>query len=730
MSQVEVQKETNLKEYLWILRKRKWTLIAFLVIMVAAVTIASFKMKPVYQATTQLMIERENPNILSFEEVMALDTSNTDYYQTQYKILKSRSLAKRVINVLGLADYPEFSLDNKQSLWTLFKNWMQKWFSPIEEEQEIVDTEPLLIDEFLKRITIEPVRNSRLVNILAEAENPELATKMANTLAQQYIDQNMEINLFASQQAVKWLMDKIEGFRKKVEESELALQKYKEQNNIVSLEKRQNIVLQKLSELNTKVMEAKTRRIELETRYNQLMQFSKNPEMMESIPAVVNNDLIRKVKTEQVELERNYSELSKRYKSKHPKIVRLKSQLALLKQKIASEVNKVVNGIKMEYEVAKSRENSLNNSLDMLKKEVLAMNQKGIQYGILQREAESNKEMYNVLMKRLKETNLTGGLKSSNIRIVDKAEVPLVPVRPKIKLNILLSAGLGLLLGTALVFFFEYMDNTVKTTDDIERYIKLPLLGPIMVMKSKNGTVPETITYSDPKSTISEAYRTIRTGVIFSSTDHQQRSLLVTSAEPKEGKTVISCNLAITMAQAGNRVLLIDADMRKPRIHKVFGLDNSVGLSSLLVGQGKLKHAVQKSPIPNLMLLTSGPIPPNPSELLGSEQMKKLLASMKEGFDRIVIDSPPTVAVTDSTILGNMVDQVLLVVSSGQTSREVVARCKQIFNDVQAQLLGVVLNNFNVRHRDYYYSKYYYYYNYNYGDDKQRKSRKRAEAVT
>ncbi len=721
MNQAEEQKETHLKEYIWILKKRKWTLITFLLIIVFVVTVGSFKMKPIYRATTQLLIEKENPNILSFEEVMQLDTSNSDYYQTQYKILVSRSLARRVINKLDLANQPEFMPDEPGLLGKL-KQWLQRSFRIALSKEEIsaAEAESALVNEFLERIIITPIKNSRLVDISAEAQDPALAAAMANSIAQGYIDQNMETNLVASQQAVKWLMGRIGGLRQKVEKSELSLQKYKEQQNIISLEKRQNIVLQKLSELSSKVIEAKTNRIELETIYNQLLQLYKKPEMIESMPAVINNELIRKVKSEYVELQREYSDISKRYKSRHPKILRLKSQLSLLKQKIASEVDKIANSMKIEYEVSKARERSLNSSLEMLKKEALAMNQKGIKYGALQRELESNKEMYNILLKRLKETNLTGGLISSNIRIIDKAEIPIKPVRPKIKLNILLSVVLGLLFGGGLSFFFEYLDNTVKTTDDIERYINLPLLGLIPAIKSKNGIVPESITNDAPKSTFSEAYRSIRTGVIFSSTDQQQRSLLVTSAEPREGKTVTACNLAISMAQAGNRVLLVDADMRKPRIHKVFGLDDSVGLSSLLVGQGELKQAVQESKIANLSVLPCGHIPPNPAELLGSAEMKQLLAKLEQEFDRVIIDSPPTIAVTDSTILSNLTHQSLLVVSSGRASRDVVVRCKQMLAGKQAKLLGVVLNNFDVKHGDYYHSKYYYYNYYYYGKDKEK----------
>ncbi len=700
MSRLEEYKETHLKEYLWIIKKRKWTLITFFLIMVTMVTIGSFKMDPIYRATTELLIEKENPNILSFEQVMKLDTSTTDYYQTQYMILKSRSLAKRVISKLNLAEHPEFSPE--EAPWLL---WLKDTLKLDLSADEIgaAEAEVGLVNEFLERIIVTPVKNSRLVNVSAETKDPVLAAEIANAVAQGYIEQNMETNLMASKQAVEWLMDRIEGLRNKVEESELSLQKYKEQNHIISLEKRQSIVLQKLSELSSKVIEAKGNRIELETIYNQLLLLNKNPEMIESMPAVINNELIMKVKTEYVELQRDYSEISKRYKANHPKMVRLKSQLSLLEQKLASEVNKISNSMKIEYEVSKARESSLNDSLEDLKIEALAMNQKGIKYGVLQREKESNQEIYNILLKRLKETDLNVGLISSNIRIIDKAEIPIRPVRPDKKLNILLSIVLGLLLGVGLSFFFEYLDNTVKTTDDVERYINLPLLGLIPALKSKNGIVPESITNDAPKSTFSEAYRTVRTGIIFSSTDQNQRSLLITSAEPKEGKTMTACNLAISLAQAGNRVLLVDADMRKPKIHKVFGLDNSVGLSSLLIGQGEYKQAIQQSKIAGLMILPCGHIPPNPSELLGSELMKKLLAEFEGDFDRIIIDSPPTIAVTDSTILSNMTHQSLLVVSSGRASRDVVLRCKQILADKQAKLLGVVLNNFDVKHGDYYY---------------------------
>ncbi len=606
---------------------------------------------------------------------------------------------------------------------------LAKQFKGLKITQNKTDLVDELLDDY---IIIEPVRNSRLVDISVESHDAALSADIANTLAGQYIDQNMELNLFASKQAGSWLLDRIGELRKKVEVSELALQKYKEQTNILSLEKRQSIILQKVSEINTKVIEAKTNRIELETRYQQLAQLSKHPGMIESLPAVINNELIREVKSEYVKSQREYSDLSKRYKHKHPKIIRSKSQVELLKNKIALEVDKIVNSIKIEYEVAKSREKSLDNSLDVLKKEALKMNQKGIKYGVLNREVNSNKEMYNILLKRLKETNLSGGLKNSNIRVIDIAEMPILPIRPNIGLNLLLALALGSITGIGMAFFFEYMDNTVKSAEDIERFIKLPLLGSISIIKQKNGNQPEKIAALDSKSTISEAYRALRTGVIFSSTNNQHKTLLITSAEPREGKTVTACNLAITMAQMGSKVLLIDSDMRKPRLHKVFGVDNSVGLSSLLVGQSSLHEAVYQTQISNLMILPCGPIPPNPSELLVSKGMQNLIKELKGKFDRIILDSPPTVAVTDSTILSNICDQLLLVVSCGKTTREVISRCKKLLSNKGAQLLGIVLNNFDIKHRDHYYSKYYYYYNYSYennGRKKKRRPRRKAEAV-
>ena len=406
-------------------------------------------------------------------------------------------------------------------------------------------------------------------------------------------------------------------------------------------------------------------------------------------------DLIETLKEKQVVLETQLAELSKRYKDKHPKMIRMKAELQSVKEK-----------------------------LDYHTTEILCLNRKAIQYGTLRREAESNREMYNILLKRAKETSLSEGLQTGNIRVVDPAEVPVKPFRPRKKLNILLSSIIGLIGGIGLAFFFEYLDNTIKTPDDVEHYIKLPFLGFVPRTKEKvaDPKTVDLISHEEPRSTISEAYRSIRTAIMFSSSEKPVKSILVTSAGPQEGKTTNVINLAITMAQAGDKVLLVDTDMRRPRIHKTFAYDNSKGLTNYLVGNAEIESVIQHTSMPELSILPCGPIPPNPSELLISDRMKQLIKQVNGQFDKILFDSPPIAAVTDAVILANMADGVVQVIHNGKTNCNVILAGKEKLLGAKAKILGVILNNVDTSRENYY---YYYYHHYYYGEDG-KKSKKRT----
>lgn len=740
------EEQIDLRDYLRVILKRKWTILTVFAVIVITVTLHAFTATPIFQATTRLIIEKENPNVVSIQEVMAVDASGTDYYQTQYKVIESRAVAREVIQRLRLAESEEFVgkpkddfLSNlKRSISETVSFWMQAITSlfrgeeePQETSQETTKDSPL-VSAFIARIKVEPIRNSRLVDVSFAAKNPALAAKIANGLARAYIDKSLETKLRAAQDAVRWLNERIEEERKKVEKAEQSLLRYKERHGIITdfSSDAETVTAQKLAQLNQQVVEAESKRVEAETRYQQAMALSNTPDMLDAIPEVLNNDLVRQIKAMEVDLYKRMSEFSKKYGEKHPQMVAIESELKTLQKRKVQEVQRVINSLRNEYRVAQARENSLKAGLEKQKKESLDLNQKAIEFGVLQREAESARQMYDLLIKRFKETSLTEEMKTGNIRIIDPAEVPRTPVKPKKRLNILLAVLVGLVAGTGLAFFFEYLDNSIKLPEDIKRYLQIPYLGPVPVFAMDGaGTLeapakPELVTLHSPKSTASEAYRGIRTSILFSSAESQPQVILVSSAGPQEGKTVTSANLAVAMAQAGSRVLYIDCDLRKPGGHKIFGIPRDKGISNLLVGGSELKEAVIPTVVPNLDAIACGPIPPNPSELLGSSRMQRLIEALRKGYSRILIDSPPVTAVTDAVVLAKLADAVVLVVRAGDTPREIVKNGLTQFRNVNARILGVVLNSVDMSRDGYNYYQYYYYY---YGEDGEKSKKERRK---
>ncbi len=735
------EKQIDLRDYLGVIMKRRWTIITCFAILVVAVAIATITTTPIYRATIKVIIEKENPNVVSIQEVMSVDASGTDYYQTQYKIIESRSIAREVIKRLNLDQSEEFFpkpeddffSNIKRSISETVVSWkeaalsifeQEKELNPGDESDQVVEPDSSFVSAFIAKINVEPIRNTRLVNIGFDAKDPVLAARIANTLAEAYIDQNLNTKLAAVQDAVSWLDRRIQEERKKVEAAQLRFQKYKEQYGIITgfSSDTEKITAQKLAELNSQVIAAEARRVEAETRYKQTKRILKSKGSLDSIPEILNNELIRTIKESEVELLRTLSELSKKYGKNHPQIIAVKAELATLEKRKRGEVQKVVDSLKNEYEVALAREKSLRDSLARQKQESLELNKKAIEFGVLSREAASAKQMYDLLVKRFKETSITEDMKTGNIRIVDRAEIPEIPIKPRKKLNILLAVIVGLTMGTGLAFFFEYLDNTVKTPDDIKRYFGIPYLGPVPAIEhdrgAKDGEIPELVAVETPKSTASEAYRGLRTSLLFSSAEAPPQVILITSAGPKEGKTLTCTNLAATMAQAGSKVLLVDCDMRRPRIHDIMKIGRDVGISNILAGTTGGDQVLFKTRMANLHVIPCGPIPPNPSELLGSNRMVQLVKTFRERYDKIVIDSPPITAVTDATVLARVADGVVVIIRSGDTSRDIVRNGVEQLRGVNATILGAVLNGVNMGKDGYYYYQYYYYY---YGEDGDKK---------
>jgi capsular exopolysaccharide synthesis family protein len=701
--------EVHLLDHVRTLYRHRWTALTAYVVIVLSVVIVTFTATPIYEARTQLLIEPENPNVISFKEVVEIDKASYEYFQTQYNILKSRALAKRTLTNLNLWDHPEF--DGKD---TARRNWsIRSWFAP-----DVAKTTPTpgpgdetraqsrVIDRYLAALTIAPIRNSRLVDIRFRSADPATAQRIANTAAAGYIQQNLEFKFLSSKEASDWLGGQLAEQRKKVAESEQALQRYREKGNAVALEDRQNIVVQQLADLNAAVTKAQTERIQKEAVYRQLEAIQTNRVSLDTFPAILSNTFIQQQKTQLADLQRQQAQLADKFGDKHPDMIKLATAVQAAEAKLQAEIAKVVQSVRNEYLSAQTQERTLAAALESQKRDALALNRTGIEYGVLAREVESDRQIYQSLLQRTNETNISGELKTSNIRIVDAAETPRYPVSPKKGRNILFALFGGALGAMALAFFLEYLDNKIKSPEEIKNTLGIPFIGMIPNVRDANVSAAQKPGEGIPEH-FAESFRTIRTNVLFSMPEDGRRCLVVTSTAPGEGKSLVASNLAIALAQAGQRTLIIDGDMRKPRQHDIFGQTQEPGLSNLVVGTSKGSDAIRKTGTANLWVLTAGLLPPNPSELLGSRRFKEVLSQTTTHFDWVIVDSPPVMAVSDSSIAAHAAGGVLFVIGSEQTNRHAAREALDQLAGARSHILGAVLNRVDVGRNPYYYAHYY-----------------------
>jgi len=715
------EEEIHIRDYWKVIAKRRNSVLTFFSVLVVIVSIGTFTTTPVYMATTRVLIDRENqymPNI----NALYTDFYSEDYYHTQYELIRSGAVAAKVVKNLNLQNNPEFNpaarRSNGSALSELFGMLKNIFVTTKNIPEGKIPDVPLLVlaKQIQGGLRVEPVKNSRMVNISYEYHDPNLAAAIANGIANAYVEQVLDIKMGTAKHAVEWMSKKIEEQKKLLEESQRALQEYMKDKDIVELENKEALTPQKLQSLSSQLVMAENKRKEAEALYSQVKELTGNLAGALTVPAIAGDPVMQSLRTEEIKIEKDVMEMSKKYGEKHPQMIRLKEDLRAVQDRMSSEAKRIITSIRNEYELARAREAGLRSSLAQGKGEALSLSEKSIQYGVLKREVESNQQIYDALLKRIKETSLIEEVKSFNIYIVDMAEVPKSPIRPKRFLNVLLSVIVGLFGGVAIAFFLEYVDNTFKRPDDVEEKLSLPLLGVIPSFnKAGSDERLETITHTNQKSTFSETYRTLRTSILLSTVE-PVKSVVVTSSLEDEGKTTTAINLAIALAQMEKMVLLVDADLRKPKIHNVFGSENSIGLSSFLARQ-VVRDMIKTSPIPHLSVITSGPLPPNPSELLGSQRMKEFLNIVNEKFDIVIFDTAPLVTVTDTTILSNVVDGTVMVIRSGKTTFEVAKRGAKLLRDINAKILGVVLNGVDTEREGY---KYLYPYSYQYGPSKEK----------
>ncbi len=713
--------ERHLMDYVRVVYKRRWVALPVFLAVLTIGAINSYRTTPLYRASTQLLIEKDTPKVGDLSTIFQQNDGwyNDDFYQTQYRILESRSLGKKTAETMHLDKHPALvrGTQDVKSPWT-FRGAIAGTIGTVKSLVGAdTDTKPAAKarakdkDEdpsaryagvVLGALSVTPVRNSRLVDISMTSTDPELAADLANAHARAYMEQNLEYRFSASKEATDWLEGQLAEQRKKVEASEAELQRYKEQHDAVAVEDRQNIVVQRLADLNSAATKAKTTRIEKEALYNQLKAIQ-NSNALDSFPAVLGNEYIQKLKSDLGDQQRQQAELSEKYGDRHPEMVKVRSAIQSAEAKLQIEINKVVQSVKSEYDTAAAQERTLVGALDGGKSEALSLNRKGIEFSVLQREAESNRQVYEALLQRTKETGISGERKASNIRVVDPAEVPSAPFLPRRQQDLTTAAFSGLVLALGLVFLFEYLDSRIKSPQELRAQLNVPFLGMVPSIDIKAGA----LLHDGVPPNFAEAIRGVRTNVLFSSADDGVRHIVVTSAGPGEGKSMFSSNLAVSLAQAGQRVLHVDADMRRPRVHAIFDISQEPGLSNLLVGDCKPSEAIRKTAVQNLCVLPAGMIPPNPAELLGSKRCEEFFATLGQSFDWVILDSPPVLAVADASILANTATGVVFVVGADQTSRQAARAALEQLEAVQAHVIGAVLNRVDLEKNPYYYSAYY-----------------------
>jgi capsular exopolysaccharide synthesis family protein len=712
-------REPHLYDYLLILRKHRWLILSFLLAVVTIVAVATFREKPMYVSSATLEIDRENENILPFRgmdyDYMA-DLDN--YIDTQSRILTSETLALQTIRNLDRNADPEFAGgDDSEALSTgTLKN------------QKL----PPGIAAFLGSLAVRRIPGSRLLTVSFESTDPRAAARVLNAHLDNFVEQNYKSRYEATADASKFLQSELDELSVKVRRSEDARIAYERTNQIwlVGDTTSSNVTTQRLADLNRQLTEAQSDSL----RKQALYEFAKAGDV-DAVPQIRDNNVLAGMRARRGELSVQYNDAVNQYGPNFPKVQRLQAQMKELDEQMLRERKGIVVQLESDYREAKQHEDLLSRALDEQKAEANVMSQKMIEYNILKREAEANKTLYDSLQTKLKEAQIASGLKSSNIRIVDPALVPTAPARPAKTRNIMLAFLVGIVGGIGLALLREYLDNTVKTPDDVETLARLPSLAVVPTFSddevspkrfgllkgmARNGSERriELVAHHLPKSQTSEAFRALRTALLLSQAGHPPQVILVSSALPREGKTTAAANLAVTLAQLGDNTVVLDADLRKPGVGRLLNLGTGehAGLSSYLAGASTLDLVTVPHPlIPNLAAIPTGPLPPNPADLLSSHKLAEAIAELRSKYKFVVIDSPPIMAATDAVILSVQVDGVLLVVRSGETPKEAFTRTRDLLNTVKCRLLGVVVNAVNPSAPDYYYSYRNYPYSYGYG---------------
>jgi exopolysaccharide transport family protein len=703
---------SSLLHYWRVVLKRRWTVLATAVVILTLVVITTLRMTPVYDASSRVAINRESADNIGLKEQDSASSDDWDYtvaLDTQVGIITSDALAMDVIKSQHLEKNP------------LIAGKSSSGSAPSGLNADTA-AEAKLIANFHRNLKVSKIPHTRIVEITFSSPDPKLAAQLANALTDAYIEHNFRMRYEATMQASEWLTRQLADLQLRVETAQEQLVKYQRDNGILGIDEKQNIITEKLDQLNKDLTAAETERIQKEAYYR--ISQSGDPELVAKMDP---QSLLGKLREQESDLKRQADKMSTTFGPSYPKLQEVNQQLAGVEQSIARETRRIGDRLKMDYSAALQREKMLRAVFEQQKTQANQLNERSIQYNVLKKDAETSRQLYENLQGKLKEAGVTAGLRSSNIRVVDSARVPVRPARPNVPGTITLGLLFSLMAGVILAFAVEGLDNTIRTGEEVELVSGLPSLGVIPLTNSsrnrkaiagktnslaiepglRTARALDLWTLKAPMSEFAEAYRSLRTSILLSCVGGPPKVIVVTSALPQEGKTTTSINTAVTLAQRGSRVLLLDGDLRRPGIQKRFAIPSTTGLSELLSGTD-VPQLLQPVPeLPTLFVMTAGTPPPHPAELLSSTRMLELLRRWRGEFDHIVIDTPPVLSVTDSVVLSVLADSVLLVIRSGQTTKAALKRTTDVLAQVQAKILGVVLNAVNLNSPG-----HYYYYGY------------------
>jgi polysaccharide biosynthesis transport protein len=703
---------SRILNYIGLARKHKYLIIVVVVIFMFGGVIATMLTPKIYSASTTIKIDRSVPTVFKTQTSGAGTDYEIGFYQTQYELIRSRTLAERVAAALDLGQSDFLGHPQPSLLKRLFRR--DSDVAPIPDAIDVKRRQAIAAGAVMGGLSVQPVGESSIVRIRYSALDPAWAQRISIAVAEQYEKLTLDMRDAATTHARNFLQERLDELRLKLEESEKQLIQYARKEGIVDVDNKQPQVTSELQTVQAAYSSAVTARIQLEETWRQAQADDVN-----SLPQVMSDALIQTERTKLAELRATYQDKLATLKPAFPEMIALKNEISETENDIHTQVARIKGSINSQYKAVVANEKALNDKLGELRGEALDLRSRSVNYTILMREVDTNRSLYDGVLQQYRELGVASDAEVNNVSVLDRAQLPGAPASPSLPTNLILALGLGVAAAAGAVWLIEVLDDTFKTTEDFEERLGIPVLGVIPLYRdpAKEKTAIAEI-LDNPSSPLAESYRSLRTAIQFSTSDGAPRSLLITSARPSEGKSTVALSLAANFSHLGMRVLLIDADLRNPSLHRALNLENGVGLSNYLSGArpepdspcaDPVSRMVKQTSIPNLAAVTSGPLPPNPAELLAGPKLGLLLTEAAESFEIVIIDAPPIMGLADAPILSAVIDATMLVVEGAKTRRNVARDGLKRLHFSRARVVGGVLNKYDAKHAP------HYGYGYGYG---------------